>query len=240
MLKMTRRLFAINPDIKYAEFEERALFNHVLGSIDPEDGRTCYMVPVGHNVRHEYQDMFRAFTCCVGTGMESHSLHGDGIYYEATDRLWVNLFVPSTATWKTEGVKLSMETNFPEGDSATLKMTVERPKSFTISLRRPSWAESGFQVKVNGRLMTSDSKPGSYVDIRRTWKTGDAVSLVLPKTLRIEGLADNRNRAALMWGPLVLAGDLGPERRGAPAEPIPSFVTDEKPVTTWLQPVPTS
>jgi len=237
MLKMTRRLFAINPDIKYAEFEERALFNHVLGSIDPEDGRTCYMVPVGRNVRHEYQDMFRAFTCCVGTGMESHSLHGDGIYYEATDRLWVNLFVPSTAIWKTEGVKLSMETNFPEGDSATLKLTVEKPKSFTISLRRPSWAESGFKVKLNGSLMTSDSKPGSYVDIRRTWKTGDTVSLVLPKTLRIEGLADNPHRAALMWGPLVLAGDLGPERRGAPAEPIPSFVTDEKPVTNWLQPV---
>jgi DUF1680 family protein len=186
MLKMTRRLFAINPDIKYAEFEERALFNHVLGSIDPEDGRTCYMVPVGRNVRHEYQDMYRAFTCCVGTGMESHSLHGDGIYYEAPDRLWVNLFVPSTATWKTEGVKLSMETNFPEGDSATLKLTVDRPKSFTISVRRPSWAESGFQLKVNGKLMASDSKPGSYVDIRQTWKTGDTVSLVLPKTLRIE------------------------------------------------------
>ena len=105
------------------------LFNHVLGSIDPEDGRTCYMVPVGRGVRHEYQDMFRAFTCCVGSGMESHGLHGDGIYYEATTELWVNLYVPSTANWKTEGVKLSMETNFPEGDTATLKLTVEKPKS---------------------------------------------------------------------------------------------------------------
>jgi DUF1680 family protein len=238
MLKMTRHLFAINPDIKYAEFEERALFNHVLGSIDPQDGRTCYMVPVGRNVRHEYQDMFRSFTCCVGSGMESHSLHGDGIYYETTDRLWVNLYVPSTVTWKSEDIKLSMETNFPEGEAATLKLTVEKPKSFTISFRRPSWAESGFQVKLNGKVMKIDSKPGSYVDIRRTWKSGDTVSLVLPKTLRIEGLADNKNRAALMWGPLVLAGDIGPERRGAPAEPIPSFVTNEKPVTTWLQPVP--
>jgi hypothetical protein len=40
-----------------------------------------------------------------------------------------------------------------------------------------------------------------------------------------------------MWGPLVLAGDLGPERRGAPADPIPSFVTSDKPVGEWLQPV---
>ncbi len=73
------------------------------------------MVPVGRGVRHEYQDMMRSFTCCVGSGMESHALHGDGIYYEAGDRLWVNLYVPSTADWKTAGVQLAMETDLPRG-----------------------------------------------------------------------------------------------------------------------------
>src|SRR5262245_46198999 len=38
MIKMTRKLFALHPDIKYAEFHERALFNHILGSIDAETG----------------------------------------------------------------------------------------------------------------------------------------------------------------------------------------------------------
>jgi DUF1680 family protein len=136
MLKMTRRLFAIHPDIKYAEFEERALFNHVLGSIDPEDGRTCYMVPVGRGVRHEYQEMLRSFTCCVGSGMESHGLHGDGIYYESGDRLWVNLYVPSTANWKSADVSVAMDTSFPEGESALLKLTLPKPK-ISLALRRP-------------------------------------------------------------------------------------------------------
>src|SRR5262245_34679737 len=45
MIKMTRKLFALQPDVKYAEFHERALFNHILASMDPEDGRTCYRVP---------------------------------------------------------------------------------------------------------------------------------------------------------------------------------------------------
>jgi DUF1680 family protein len=76
MLKNDTTFYAIDPNVKYAEFEERALFNHVLGSIEPDQGRTCYMVPVGRGVRHEYQDMLRSFTCCVGTGMESHGLHG--------------------------------------------------------------------------------------------------------------------------------------------------------------------
>jgi DUF1680 family protein len=239
MLKMTRRLFAIHPDIKYAEFEERALFNHVLGSIDPEDGRTCYMVPVGRGVRHEYQDMFRDFTCCVGSGMESHGLHGDGIYYESGDRLWVNLYVPSTATWQSAGVSLSMDTSFPEGDSATLKMTLQKPRQFTLSLRRPSWAGEGFVVRINGKIVTLLSTPGSYVELKRIWKSGDTVALVLPKKLHEEAMPDNPKRAALMWGPLVLAGDLGPEpeRRSWLAEPIPSFIAAERPVIEWLRPV---
>ena len=235
LLKMTRQLFALKPDIKYAEFEERALFNHVLGSIDPEDGRTCYMVPVGRGVRHEYQDMFRAFTCCVGTGMESHGLHGDGIYYESNDRLWINLFVPSTAEWKTAGALLTMETTFPEGEAATLKLKLRRPKTFTILLRRPSWAGDGFVVQVNNQTVKEIATPGSYIELKRMWKTGDTVSLVLPKKLHIEPLPDNKNRAAVMWGPLVLAGDLGPERRG-PFDAVPSFVNDDKPVTEWIQP----
>jgi uncharacterized protein len=237
MLKMTRTLFSLNPDIKYAEFEERALFNHVLGSIDPEDGRTCYMVPVGRGVRHEYQDMSRSFTCCVGSGMESHGLHGDGIYYEADDRFWVNLYVPSTAQWKEAGASVGMETGFPEGDTATLKLTLQKPKQFTLALRRPAWAGDGFAVKVNDKAFTTTAKPGSYVEIKRTWKTGDSVNLTLPKTLHLEPVPDNKNIAALMWGPLVLAGDLGPERRGGPAEPVPSLVASDKAVGEWLQPV---
>jgi DUF1680 family protein len=238
MLKMTRQLFAVKPEMKYAEFEERALFNHVLGSIDPEDGRTCYMVPIGQGVRHEYQDMFRSFTCCVGSGMESHSLHGDGIYYESADRFWVNLYVPSTANWKSAGVQFAMDTDFPEGEKATLKLNMQRAKQFTLALRRPSWAEAGFEVRLNGERVKDVSAPGTYIALKRRWKTGDVVTVALPKSLRIEGLADNKNRAALMWGPLVLAGDLGPERRGGPADPIPSFLTESRPIEVWLKPEP--
>jgi DUF1680 family protein len=239
MLKLTRRLFALHPDVQYAEFHEKALFNHILGSMDPESGATCYMVPVGRGVRREYQDMNRSFTCCVGSGLESHALHGLGIYYEGGDRLWVNLYAPSTAEWESAGVKLKMSTTFPEGDAAALTLDVRAPRAFTLALRRPSWAGDGFNVKVNGALMTTLPQPGGYVDIKRTWKTGDTVSLVLPKRLRVERLADDPRRAALMWGPLVLAGDLGPspERNRTegqqPAPSAPALVTD-RPVVDWL------
>lgn len=245
MLKLTRRLFALQPDIRYADFHERALFNHVLGSIDPQDGRVCYMVPVGRGVQREYQDMFRDFTCCVGTGMESHALHGYGIYYEAGNKLWVNLYVPSTAEWTDAGVTLAMQTDFPEGDSATLKLTVKKPREFTLALRRPYWAGEGFSVKLNGRPVKDMPKPGSYVELRRRWRTGDIVQLALPKQLWLEPLPDNPKRVAIMWGPLVLAGDLGPEpdisrrRRQTQFGPpdLPVFVAAGRPVIDCVKPV---
>lgn len=240
MLKMTRELFALKPDTQYAEFHERALFNHVLGSMDPEDGRTCYMVPIGRGVNREYQEMFESFTCCVGTGMENHALHGYGIYYEAGNRLWVNFYTPSRAEWKSVGARLMMDTSFPEGDAATLKLTLKAPKKLTLALRRPAWAGDGFQVHVNGKAITDLPHPGSYVELTRLWKTGDTVTLALPKALHTEPLPDNPNRAALLWGPLVLAGDLGPEGRPPDGPKLPVFVTGEPTLAAWLKPVPTA
>jgi DUF1680 family protein len=240
MIKMARRLFALRPDEHYAAFHERALFNHILASMDPQDGRTCYMVPVGRGVQHEYQNMFEDFTCCVGSGMESHALHGYGLYYEDGSRLWVNLYAPSTAEWKEAEARLAMETDFPEGDAAKLTVTLKAPREFTLALRRPAWAGDGFSVSVNGEPLRELPAPGSYVEVRRRWQSGDTVVLALPKALRLEPLPDNPRRVAVMWGPLALAGDLGPEdtfeawREGA----IPAFVSAGKPPAEWLKAVP--
>jgi len=255
MLKMARRMFALRPDAPYADFHERALFNHILASQDPQDGWACYMVPVGRGVQHEYERNMTngGFTCCVGSSMESHALHSDGLYYESGNQLWVNLYAPSTADWPAAGVKLAMETDFPEGESATLTFTVAAPREFTVRLRRPFWVATNFSVSINGEAVAAaqlaapraEAKTSSFVELKRTWKSGDQITVTLPKTLRLEPLPDNPRRVALLWGPLVLAGDLGPEgeRRGRggrsnPFEDVPVLVAAERPVADWLKPVP--
>ncbi len=125
MLKLVRRLFTTHPDVHYADYHERALFNHQLASIDPNDGRMCYMVDVGRSVTHEYQDMFHAFTCCECTGMENHALINDGIYYQDDEHLYVGVYVPSTAQWADAGVKLDMDTDFPVGETAKLTLDMK-------------------------------------------------------------------------------------------------------------------
>ncbi len=258
MLKLTRRLFSFSPDAHLADFHERALFNHYLASIDPADARTSYMVPVGRGVQQEYQDMQRSFTCCVGTGMEGHALHAHGMYYESPDTLWVNLFAPSTAQF-TSGVKLDMETGFPDGDTATIKLTTAAPKTFTLAVRRPEWAGDGFAISVNGTAIPQPpvaslhsaagggrgNAPGNeagasstYVEMKRAWKSGDTIELRLPKSLRLEPTPDNKQVASIMWGPLALAGDHGPRREGrATREPEPSvpvLVAGDRPVAIWV------
>jgi hypothetical protein len=261
MLKLTRRLFSLRPDANYADFHERALFNHILASIDPENGATSYMVPVGRGVSQEYQDMLQSFTCCVGTGMESHALHGYGVYYETPDTLWVNLFVPSTAQFTAAGVKLTMETGFPDGESAKMTLALPVQKEFTLAVRRPVWAGDAFVIKVNGAAIDQPTlaslrdlnaggrggAPGmeaaqasSYVELKRTWKSGDTVELTMPKALRLEPTPDNRSVTAVMWGPLVLAGDHGPRREGRrndpAAAPIPALVAADRPIDSWVVP----
>ena len=269
MLKLTRRLFSFRPDAFYADFQERAIFNHALASIDSESGRTSYMVPVGHGVQQEYQDMLRSFTCCVGTGMENHGLYGDGLYYESADTIWVNLFVPSTAQFTLGGVHLAMDTTFPEGESATVRLTLPAAKAFTLAIRRPSWAGDDFGIRVNGapieqpRFSTLRAgpaggrdvpidrpviQPSSYVELQRTWKSGDTVEITFRKQLRLEPTPDNKSVTAIMWGPLALAGDHGPRVEGRartadgaatvppPPPPVPVLVAGGRPVTEWLVP----
>lgn len=266
MLKMTRKLFALRPGPHYADFHERALFNHILASLDPQDGWACYMVPVGRAVQHEYERnmLDGGFTCCVGSSMESHALHGHGLYFASDSTLWVNLYAPSTAEWTEAGVKLSVETDFPESETVTLRLTLAAPKAFTLALRRPFWAETNCLVRVNGEALPPEAlaaprteEPGDrrdpararpkvswFVPVQRTWNSGDTVTLTLPKTLRLEALADNPRRVAILWGPLVLAADLGAEqerraRRGREGafDDVPVFVAAERPVADWLKPI---
>ncbi|HEY5220151.1 MAG TPA: beta-L-arabinofuranosidase domain-containing protein [Gemmatimonadaceae bacterium] len=262
MLKLTRRLFALRPDAFYADFQERALFNHQLASIDPSDGDMSYMVPIGRGEQQEYQDMQQDFTCCVGTGMENHALVGDGVYYESDDTKWVTLFMPSTVEFS-DGVRLATDTSFPDGDRATIAITTPAPKTFTLAVRRPSWAGDGFAVQVNGEPVPQPAladlragpaggrpvpesdrvlQPSTFVSLTREWKSGDTISLILPKTLRFEPTPDNPSVTAIMWGPLALAADLGPRRRGRAAEAaiaVPVMVAAGRPVGDWVAPAGT-
>jgi len=86
----------------------------------------------------------------------------------------------------------------------------------TFRLRYPSWSRD-VQVRVNGKRVKVRQQPGSYIAIEREWKDGDRIEATYPMHLTLESAPDNPYRAALLYGPVVLAGALGTEGMLPPA-----------------------
>jgi DUF1680 family protein len=137
--------------------------------------------------------------------MESHSKHGDSIYWQSGSELLVNLFIPSTVDWTTSDgqyTRLEMTTAYPFDD--TVRITVaKRPRSvpLTLSLRIPAWCSKP-DVAVNDRPVACTPR-GGYVRLTRTWKTGDVVVLRIPTAIRTESTVDDARTVAVLYGPLV-------------------------------------
>ncbi|MCX5684750.1 MAG: glycoside hydrolase family 127 protein [Planctomycetota bacterium] len=232
MLKLTRHVFSWKPDAEYADFYERALYNHILASQNPEDGMTCYYVPLRTGSHKTFSTPNDAFWCCTGTGIENHAKYGDSIYFhDGAKGLYVNLFIASELAWKAHGVKIRQETTYPESDTTRLVFTCEKPVELTVSLRHPWWAVSGITLSVNGQVQAAGSKPGSYAAVTRSWKTGDTVDLKMPMTVRTEGFRDNPRRLALLYGPVVLCAEVNPQK------PAPTMLGSPEDVAPAVKPV---
>jgi len=210
MLRLTEELFAREPKASYADYYERALYNHILSAINPAHPGYVYFTPIRPDHYRVYSVPGEAFWCCVGTGMENPGKYGAFIYAHAQDGIYVNLFVASELKDKQRGLTLRQETAFPDEESTRLTLTLAQPQKFTLHLRQPGWVSSGaYGVKVNGKPVPVTSAPSSYVEVRREWQNGDTVEIAMPMHTSIEGLPDGSSWYAILRGPIVLAHPAG-------------------------------
>jgi DUF1680 family protein len=258
MLKLTEMLFETSDKASYADYYERALYNHILASEHPGKGGFVYFTPMRPNHYRVYSQVDQAMWCCVGSGIESHAKYGEFIYAHEGDALFVNLFIPSTVNWREKNVKVTQANNFP--DQASTRITVDSVGDharFALKIRYPAWVAPGkLAVKVNGKPVKVDAQPGSYVSIDRAWKQGDRVDVSLPMSMRLEQMPDKSNYYAVLYGPVVLAAKTNPfptehlnfladdSRMGhspsgqvCPLEAAPTFVSDSKDFTRRFKPV---
>ena len=236
MLKLTRHLFEWEPKAEYFDFYERAHLNHILASQNPESGMMSYFVPLSSGAHRTYSTPFDDWTCCHGSGMENHTKHGESVYFHSGRmKLYVNLFMPTELRWHEAGLTLTQETDFPMSGQVKLTITSGDPAEFELAIRHPAWVSGELSVKVNGHVVAISSKPSRYFSIKRIWKVGDVVSFTLPMELHIEAMPDNSKRVALLYGPIVLAADLGSIEELQPRNPV--LITDDRPINMWVRPV---
>jgi hypothetical protein len=238
MLKLTGHLFEWEGSAEAADFYERALFNHILSTQNPEDGHVTYNLSLDMGGFKDFQDP-EWFTCCIGTGMENHSKYGENIYYHNNNELFLFQLIASELTWKEKGVTVVQTTNYPEEHGTTLVFSCDAPVQITLQVRYPSWAENGLEILVNGKKERIRETPGSFIPVTRKWKSGDRVEIKMPFTLRLEPMPDDSNRVAVMYGPLVMAGDLGPVKDSASTDAmyVPVLMTENRDPNKWMKPV---
>ena len=217
MLKLTRHLFEWRPEAEYFDFYERALYNHILGSQEPRRGMFAYFISLKPGHFKTYSTSEDSFWCCVGSGMENHTKYNDSIYFHSADALYVNLFIPSRLDWKEKGLVLLQQTAYPRGGTVELRFAPKRPVTLSLRVRSPQWATGGLRFRLNGRPLRVASAPGSYAEVRRTWRAGDRLQVTIPLSVRTEATPDDPRKVAFLYGPLVLAGDLGPVPSGPTA-----------------------
>ena len=218
MLRLTRALFQRAPDVAYADYYERALFNGILASQDPDSGMLTYFQSTRPGYVRLYCTPTESFWCCTGSGMESHAKYGDSIYFHDADTLYVNLFIASQLAWRARQLQITQITKFPDESTTQLRISATQPTRMRLKIRQPAWS-ARTTIAVNGR-QHSIGTPGLYFEIERTWHDGDVVDVALQMDLRLERLPGAPGLAAIMCGPIVLAARCGSEGLQADAQQI--------------------
>lgn len=214
LLRITRELFMITGDVKYADYYETTLRNAIMGSINTENGTTSYFTPMatGYFKFFGQEDPAKnMFWCCTGTGMENFTKLGDSIYFHNDDSVIVNQYVASNLNWKEKGITLSQVSDVTTSDVATFTIGTTAAKAFNLYLRVPEWISGSPYVTVNGTPVADLNIEGGYVLLNRTWNNGDKVTIKYPMTVQAVGLPDNDTVYAFRYGPTLLAAKLGTE-----------------------------
>ncbi len=256
MLKLTALLSQASPEQgAYTDYYERTLYNHILASQHPGEGGFVYFTPMRPQHYRVYSQVHEGMWCCVGSGIESHARHGEFIYAHDGDALYVNLFIASTLDWRERGVKITQSTRFP--DESRTRLTVDGSGSFALKIRYPGWVAPGaLKVRLNGKPVKVTARPGSHVELRRTWTAGDVVDVEMTMRTTLEPLPGLKNYVAVLHGPIVLAAKtpqpgeklsftadgsrMGHIAHGAvcPQDAAPVFVTDQADFIRRFKPVP--
>jgi uncharacterized protein len=253
MIRLSRQQWLAEPSAVISDYIERTLYNHILASQEPVRGGLVYFTSMRPGHYRTYSSDAEDFWCCVGTGIENHAKYGEFIYAQSDGRLWVDLLIPSELAWQEKGMTARLETRFPENGKATLTFTVKEPCKLEIAIRCPSWLKAGtMRIAVNGSRQEVKTDRGSYAVFERLWKTGDRIEFDWPLALRTEMLPGSKEWIAVLWGPIVLAGELGNKglegldfsgthnyiaTKTIPVETAPVFVGNADEVVAKVKPV---
>jgi len=222
----SRRLLALTGDARYGDMVERVLFNSMLSALSLDGKRFFYTnplerrrdVPLFRQDAAERWPTWRCF-CCPPSIARTIAGLNEWAWGISADAAWLHMFGTGILEASLAGSRLRIEqkSDYPWDGRIEISFAEAPSHPFALKLRIPGWAE-GASLKINGEHSPDAPTPGSYAEIRRAWKPGDRVELVLPmKPVFLEAnpvVEHTRNQVAVMRGPVIYcleSADLPPD-----------------------------
>ncbi len=227
-IQLNLSLLQLTGEARFGNELERTFYNHLTAAQNPRGDDWCYYTALEGRKRYD-----AGITCCHSSGPRGLELATQAAYLrlraDGQDTLLVSTFESSRATLALGGqdVTIEQQSGFPRTGESMLTLRLAQPAAFAIKVRVPEWAAP---LRISG----ATEQAGWAVIPSRVWKDGDRVPVKFNLAARlIAGDHTNAERAALGWGPFILAYEqnanptlpaaylLGFAGRAVPLVPLP-------------------
>ena len=228
------RMFLAHKDAKYLDVAEISLLNNVLAAVNLEGNRFFYVNPLEADGKYPFNHGTAGRapwfgTACCPSNMARLLPQVQGMTYAHDEKnLYLAMYAETSTQLEIGGTQLgiSQTTKYPNDGRIEVLLDPQKPTSFRLHLRIPTWAGDQFvpgklykylnksnttwELSVNGKSFSAKPELG-FVTIEREWKKGDKVLLELPMPLRLnmcdQRVEENHNRLAFTRGPFVLCAE---------------------------------
>lgn len=225
------RMFLATGQTDYLDVMERTLYNGLLSGVSVRGDTFFYTNVLESDGDDQRQEYFEVACCPANLARLLAQLPGL-IYARQGERLYVNLFVGSSASigMPFGKIELVQETDYPWDGRVRIEVGGGDGGSgdgipFELALRVPGWArdrpvpsdlyrfidapEESITVSINGDPVRLDRNDPGLLVLSRRWRPGDVVDLVLPMPARLvsahPAVEDAADKLAIQRGPLVYA-----------------------------------
>ena len=229
MLKLSRRLFIITGEKKYADYYENTLINAIMSSQNHETGLTMYFQPMASGYQKVFGTLDSNFWCCTGSGYENFTKLQDSIYFKKDNIVIVNQYLASIL--KQDGYTIKQTGDLSKSDTMTLEVS-DKTEEIELRLRIPDWVVDGTpEVQIDGTKYDYKTRGGYIVIPADKVAEGTKITVKLPMEVTASNLPDGQTTYGFKYGPFVLSAKLGTAKQTTTSHGVAVTVPSAKAVS---------
>lgn len=217
-------LTRLTGDPVWADRCEDLAFNSMPAAFDPQQKGTHYITspnsvqldnaPATSGqfdngfAMQAYMPGVHQYRCCPHNYGMGWPYYAQELWLATSDKgLCASLYAASAVRAKVAGgteVTVDEDTEYPFGETVTLRLSTPDAVGFPLYLRLPRWCDRP-RLRINRRPVRIEASGPSHIVLDRTWHDGDTVTLVLPMTVELTKWPVNHDSVSVDRGPLTFS-----------------------------------